>query len=464
MNDSDFQAIPNYATLRSQLNGISASIDKYTSDAPITSTRQLLEDSLEIKDMDGILYACKEIASWYEKNIDSIKSSKFVFNADTHEDNMRRLPHIISTIEDNEEWFTSPVNSCDIPTQIKQKLIFISHSTKDSEYVASLVDLLRKIGFTDKDVFCSSYPGYGVPLGKNIYEFLKNCFKDYELFVLFVISKDNYYSSPASLNEMGAAWVQGAKSIPILLPGMNPAKLKGVVGPDSLAICLDSDNVRYDLNSLKNDLLLFFGKQQINESAWEHDRESFLESCFAITPLSPEEIRAVESANENTVLNDLVEDRVSLEKSLYRALVIAKQNQNKPLEGWIRSELKGYESDDDLPDYRKTKSSNFRYSGINGSMQVTKAPLPMGFIRDEILDKVENVEYRQGIRQIEEFANSTSTITIDRSLLAGEVAHNTQGVVQCVSLEQLLPTSFFSALAANVKERLIEVFMNNCAN
>lgn len=464
MNDSDFQAIPNYATLRSQLNGISASIDKYTSDAPITSTRQLLEDSLEIKDMDGILYACKEIASWYEKNIDSIKSSKFVFNADTHEDNMRRLPHIISTIEDNEEWFTSPVNSCDIPTQIKQKLIFISHSTKDSEYVASLVDLLRKIGFTDKDVFCSSYPGYGVPLGKNIYEFLKNCFKDYELFVLFVISKDNYYSSPASLNEMGAAWVQGAKSIPILLPGMSPAKLKGVVGPDSLAICLDSDNVRYDLNSLKNDLLLFFGKQQINESAWEHDRESFLESCFAITPLSPEEIRAIESANENTVLNDLVEDRVSLEKSLYRALVIAKQNQNKPLESWIRSELKGYESDDDLPDYRKTKSSNFRYSGINGSMQVTKAPLPMGFIRDEILDKVENVEYRQGIRQIEEFANSTSTITIDRSLLAGEVAHNTQGVVQCVSLEQLLPTSFFSALAANVKERLIEVFMNNCAN
>lgn len=464
MNDSDFQAIPNYATLRSQLNGISASIDKYTSDAPITSTRQLLEDSLEIKDMDGILYACKEIASWYEKNIDSIKSSKFVFNADTHEDNMRRLPHIISTIEDNEEWFTSPGNSCDIPTQIKQKLIFISHSTKDSEYVASLVDLLRKIGFTDKDVFCSSYPGYGVPLGKNIYEFLKNCFKDYELFVLFVISKDNYYSSPASLNEMGAAWVQGAKSIPILLPGMSPAKLKGVVGPDSLAICLDSDNVRYDLNSLKNDLLLFFGKQQINESAWEHDRESFLESCFAITPLSPEEIRAIESANENTVLNDLVEDRVSLEKSLYRALVIAKQNQNKPLEGWIRSELKGYESDDDLPDYRKTKSSNFRYSGINGSMQVTKAPLPMGFIRDEILDKVENVEYRQGIRQIEEFANSTSTITIDRSLLAGEVAHNTQGVVQCVSLEQLLPTSFFSALAANVKERLIEVFMNNCAN
>lgn len=464
MNDSDFQEIPSYAILRSQLNGISASIDKYTSDAPITSTRNLLTESLETKDMDGVLYACREIASWYEKNIDSIRSNEFVFNVDTHEDNMRRLPHIIRTIENNKGWFNSSVTPCDIPTQIRQKLIFISHSTKDSEYVASLVELLRKIGFTDKDVFCSSYPGYGIPLGKNIYEFLKSCFKDYEIFVLFVISKDNYYSSPASLNEMGAAWVQGSKSIPILLPGMSPAKLKGVVGPDSLALCLDSDNVRYDLNSLKNDLLLFFGKQQINESTWEHDRDSFLESCFAITPLSSEEMSAIESADENPALADLVEDRVSLEKSLYRALVLAKETQNKPLEGWIRSELRGYKSDDDLPDYRKTKSTNFRYSGINGTMRVTKASLPLGFIRDEIMDKVKDVEYRDGIRQIEDFANSSSAIAIDRSMLAGEVARNTQGDFQCVALEQLLPPSFFSSIVADVKERLIEVFMNNGAS
>lgn len=131
------------------------------------------------------------------------------------------------------------------------------------------------------------------------------------------------------------------------------------------------------------------------------------------------------------------------------------------MEGWIRSELRGYESDDDLPDYRKTKSSNFRYSGINGNMQVTKATLPMGFIRDEIMDKIEDVEYRQGIRQIEDFANSSSAIAIDRSLLAGEVALNTQGAVKCVSLEQLLPSSFFGSIVASVKERLIEVFMNN---
>lgn len=134
------------------------------------------------------------------------------------------------------------------------------------------------------------------------------------------------------------------------------------------------------------------------------------------------------------------------------------------MEGWIRSELRGYKSDDDLPDYRKTKSTNFRYSGINGTIRVTKASLPLGFIRDEIMDKVKDVEYRDGIRQIEDFANSSSAIAIDRSMLAGEVARNTQGDVQCVALEQLLPPSFFSSLVADVKERLIEVFMNNGAS
>ena len=460
MNDSDLQAIPNYIALKSQLNGISTSIDQYTSDAPITSTRQLLKESLETKDKDGILYACREMTSWYEKNIDNIRNNEFVFNVNSHEENMRRLPHIIKTIEDNGAWFGSSFNSCDVSSSEKQKLIFISHSTRDSEYVACLVDLLRKIGFTEKSIFCSSYPGYGIPLGKNIYDFLKSCFNNYELFVLFVISKDNYYASPASLNEMGAAWVQGAKSIPILLPGMGPTELRGVVGPDSLALCLDSGNAKYDLNSLKNDLLLFFGKQQINESAWERDRDSFLESCIAITPLSPEEISAIESAEKNTNLTDLIEDKVSLEKSLYRALVIAKERQNKPLESWVRCELKGYESDEDIPDYRKIKSNNFRYSGINGNMQVTRASLPVDFIGDEIIEKVESVEYHHGIKQIEDFANSTSAISIDRSFLAGEVAHNTHGAVQCVALEQLLPPSFFSAIVACVKERLIDIFMN----
>lgn len=41
--------------------------------------------------------------------------------------------------------------------------IFISHSTLDKEYAKILVELLRKIGLKDNNIFCSSYPGFDVP-------------------------------------------------------------------------------------------------------------------------------------------------------------------------------------------------------------------------------------------------------------------------------------------------------------
>lgn len=281
--------IPNYTVLKSKLKGISSSIENYTSDDPITATRALLAEALESRDRDSLLYACNDTLHWYKNNIGKIRTNIYVSNIDSHEENIEQLQTIIRAIEENPDWFRAADISPELPSGDRKKMIFISHSTRDSQYVGLLVDLLRKIGFTEDNLFCSSYPGYGIPLGKNIYSFLKDYFTDYELYVLFVISEKNYYSSPASLNEMGAAWVQGAKSVPILLSGMTPSKLRGVVGPDSLSLVLDSDEAKFRLNSLKNELLLFFELQQINESAWERDRDFFLDSCRMIQPLSSEE-------------------------------------------------------------------------------------------------------------------------------------------------------------------------------
>lgn len=116
MANHEFKAIPNYAALKSVLKGISASIDNYTSDAPITSTRALLEESLETKDRESTLYACTEILEWYEKNIQNIESNSFVFNYDTHVANLQRLPAIIEAIEKNPDWFTTSAESCEKPT------------------------------------------------------------------------------------------------------------------------------------------------------------------------------------------------------------------------------------------------------------------------------------------------------------------------------------------------------------
>ncbi len=453
------EPVSSYRIMESQLNGISRCIDKYTSQPSIVNICETQKEALEASDRETLLYTCKEILDWYEKNIAEIRNNPFVNDADIHEQNIDRLRAIIEAIEKNSDWFAKASKKHPGAANTKKRMLFISHSTYDSEYVAYLVDLLRKLGFTESNLFCSSYPGYGIPLGENIYSFLKSCFTEYELFVLFVISKDHYYTSPASLNEMGAAWVQGAKSIPLLLPSMTPSMLQGVISSDSMAIVIDSDQAKNQLNALKNELIIYFGLNDIGESAWERDRDSFLENCKAINPISLDEIETIKRADEDTYLDELINDAVSLERSLYRALLRAKQNDNKPLQTWIKNELNGYAEDDDIPEYRKITSLDFQYSGLNLRMQVNKVPLPAGLIRDELMDSLSHIEYRNGIREIETFSEAGEIVYIDRTFLAGEISKNSGGAIQCISISQLLPASFFHSMTAAIKEHLIEALM-----
>ncbi len=84
----------------------------------------------------------------------------------------------------------------------KSPMVFISHSSKDKAFVEALVELLESIGFDENNLFCSSVDGYGIGLGEDIFNTLKNLFLEHELYVLFVHSP-RYYNSTVSMNEMG---------------------------------------------------------------------------------------------------------------------------------------------------------------------------------------------------------------------------------------------------------------------
>ena len=85
--------------------------------------------------------------------------------------------------------------------------VFISHSSEDIAFVNELVKLLEFLGVDSSEkLLCSSIKGYQIPTSEDFAEYILKQFYDYNLFVIIVHSH-NYYSSPYSLNEMGAAWV-----------------------------------------------------------------------------------------------------------------------------------------------------------------------------------------------------------------------------------------------------------------
>ena len=160
----------------------------------------------------------------------------------------------------------------------KKPLIFISHSSKNKDQVAKIADLLRSINLSPRrDIFCSSLPGYGIPNGANIFDFLRERFLNYDLHIIFVHSPE-YYESPVSLNEMGAAWVLRDNATSLLLPGFDFSGMKGVIGSDCIAIKLDGDSseVKDRLNQLSRELESEFDISDNEDIIWEEARNRFI--------------------------------------------------------------------------------------------------------------------------------------------------------------------------------------------
>lgn len=160
---------------------------------------------------------------------------------------------------------------------MKKAKIFISHSSEDVKMVSRFVDLLADMGLTNEELFCSSVPDYGIPLNEDIYDYLASLFRNYDIYVIFMLSQ-NYYNSPACLNEMGAAWVLKSDYTSVLLPGFSYQEIEGAVNPNKIGFKLDDEDelLKRRLGELIHILAERTGKS-IPEMRWERKRNDFVE-------------------------------------------------------------------------------------------------------------------------------------------------------------------------------------------
>lgn len=165
----------------------------------------------------------------------------------------------------------------------KEPLLFISHSSANENIAENLVQLLRTLGFNNKNLFCSSVPGYDIREGEDIYDTLASKFQNYNIFVIFLLSKE-YYESAACLNEMGATWVLKANYSTIVCPGFSIPEIEGAINPRKMAVLLDDKKrVNGKLNQLKDRLINFFELSDgEDDTIWECDRNNFVESIYLL--------------------------------------------------------------------------------------------------------------------------------------------------------------------------------------
>ena len=214
------------------------------------------------------------------------------------------------------------------------KKIFISHSNKDIKIVKEIVKLLKLIGISSEEIFCTSVPGNGIILGSDNYlEVIKRELKD-ESLVLLILS-ENFYSSSTCLCEMGAAWIRGNIKIPILLKPLNFEDLKGVI-PVTQGMKIDDKD---GWNNLKEVIEKFFSKT----TDWEDSRDEFLK--FLVNNYKKEESSVDEEINDGKEESSVVEEihYKKEESSLIKEVINGKNlEQDKEVYLYIKKVLQDF--------------------------------------------------------------------------------------------------------------------------
>ena len=165
----------------------------------------------------------------------------------------------------------------------REKILFISHATKDKKLITSFVEMLYSIGLKKENIFCSSIPELGVPIKEDIYDYLRNILDLESIVPVFMLS-DNYYESAACLNEMGAVWIKQKDYFTFLLPGFEFKHIKGAVNPNKSAIKLDnSESFCEELTRFKDSICSIFNTH-IDNTKWERELKIFSEAVRNFCP------------------------------------------------------------------------------------------------------------------------------------------------------------------------------------
>lgn len=152
------------------------------------------------------------------------------------------------------------------------KKLFISHSSKDKEIVATFMDKILQlgIGLSHDDIFCTSIEETAIRNGEDIRKHIQDNIRNAD-YSFLLISK-NYKESEICINEMGAVWAYDNSVRIFLLPD---------VDFDSIGWLYDTKkaekiNDTIALDALQKELIQFYSLSDKGIS-WSRQRETFLE-------------------------------------------------------------------------------------------------------------------------------------------------------------------------------------------
>ena len=253
--------------LKIEWDGIYGTVEDYTSDSNVMNYLTKMKEGIDDLDYDIVKYSLKELIDWYDRNINEIRSNKYVINFDSHKKNHALLKEVYEILRPED--FDS--NSCNTTCRdTGKKLIFLSHRSSDKKIGHALRNFLVGLGIKNDQLIYTSHPMHKIPMDANIYDYLRGNINS-NMFMIILWS-DAYLESPACLNEMGAAWVVQSDYTNIYVPTFsfgNPKYHECAVDTRKMGAVLNgNEHCKASMIELKNKIQELFGleKDEQNEA------------------------------------------------------------------------------------------------------------------------------------------------------------------------------------------------------
>ena len=269
-----------FRELRLEYEGIKNTIEEYTEDANIVNYLSQLGEAITSVDTASIKYCLRGVLEWYQNNISKIHENEYVYNHDSHDENIEKLKRFQKAFEN------VTVASLAKPNRQPNKnepIIFLSHKSDDKKYADALEKFITGLGVKNNQLIYTSHPLHKIPLDANIYDYLRNRING-NTFMIFLWS-DKYLESPACMNEMGAAWVIQSDYTNIYVPTFsfgNPKYRECAVDTSKMGAVLNGDqHCKANMIELKNKIQSIF-KLENDEQVSQYLLDTFIKEIQEI--------------------------------------------------------------------------------------------------------------------------------------------------------------------------------------
>jgi hypothetical protein len=227
--------------------------------------------SVEPKKLDAVEHCVSEICDWFNKQYSNIEENALVYNRE-------ELQNCKSKIDK----YKIELNAYVLLPQQETKrdtypIIFLSHKSDDKKYGDALEKLITGLGIKNDQLIYTSHPLHKIPLGQNIYDYLRSKITS-NVYMIFLWS-NKYLESPACMNEMGAAWVSKSDYTNLYTPDFkfgNPKYHECAVDIRKMGAVLKPDqNCRQSMIELRDTIVKMFNLT-VDERTWTYLLDNFI--------------------------------------------------------------------------------------------------------------------------------------------------------------------------------------------